>query len=86
MGFRSAGRAKSRSGSRRSALSMSSVAGPYRLWHHEHEFHERGGGTVCTDYVRYAVAFDFLVHRLFVRRDIERIFAYRQQKLRERFA
>ena len=60
--------------------------GPYRLWHHEHEFHERDGGTLCTDHVRYTVAFDFLVHRLFVRRDIEKIFAFRQQELRKRFA
>jgi ligand-binding SRPBCC domain-containing protein len=62
------------------------VRGPYRLWIHEHRFEERGGGTLVQDHVRYAVLFDFLIHRLFIRPDIERIFAYRQQKLRELFA
>ena len=60
--------------------------GPYRLWCHEHTFELREGGTLCRDHVRYAVAFDFLVHRPFVRPDIERIFAYRQEKLRHMFA
>lgn len=59
--------------------------GPYRLWHHEHTFEPRDGGTLCGDTVRYAVVFDFLVHRLLVRPDIERIFAFRQEKLREIF-
>ena len=59
--------------------------GPYRLWNHEHTFEARDGGTLCTDRVRYAVAFDFFVHRILVRPDIERIFAFRQRKLRERF-
>jgi ligand-binding SRPBCC domain-containing protein len=60
--------------------------GPYRLWRHEHTFALREGGTVCRDHVRYAVAFDFLVHRTLVRPDIERIFTYRQEKLRQMFA
>ena len=61
------------------------LRGPYRLWVHEHEFEPRDGGTLMRDRVRYAVAFDFLVHRFFVRRDIERIFAYRTESLRRRF-
>lgn len=59
--------------------------GPYRFWQHEHLFTPRDGGTLAADYVRYAVWFDALVHRWLVRPDLERIFAYRQQKLRERF-
>jgi Uncharacterized conserved protein len=50
------------------------VRGPYRLWRHEHLFLEREGGTVVQDHVRYSVPFDFLVHELLVRRDIEKIF------------
>ena len=61
------------------------VRGPYRLWRHEHEFEERGGRTVVRDRVHYAVRFDFLVHELLVRRDIEKIFAYRTDSLRRRF-
>jgi ligand-binding SRPBCC domain-containing protein len=62
------------------------VRGPYHLWRHEHEFEERDGGTLVRDKVRYAVHFDLLVHTLFVRRDVEKIFAYRAEKLREMFS
>lgn len=62
------------------------VAGPYRLWVHEHRFVRVEGGTRCEDHVRYALRggpLAPLLHRLFVRRDIERIFAYRALRLRE---
>ncbi|MEO6182393.1 MAG: SRPBCC family protein [Verrucomicrobiota bacterium] len=62
------------------------LRGPYRLWHHTHIFEEREGGTLCTDEVRYRPRGGALVNWLFVRRDVERIFQYRQQKLREIFA
>jgi ligand-binding SRPBCC domain-containing protein len=58
------------------------ISGPYRLWIHEHRFEEREGGTLVQDRVRYAVPFDFLIHRSFIRPDIERIFAWREKKLR----
>jgi hypothetical protein len=57
--------------------------GPYHLWVHEHRFEPRDGGTFCSDHIRYAVTGGELIHRLFVRRDVERIFAYRELKLRE---
>jgi ligand-binding SRPBCC domain-containing protein len=59
--------------------------GPYRLWRHRHEFHERNGGTLCLDHVQYAVPFDWLTHRWLVRPDIERIFAYRTEVLQRLF-
>lgn len=62
------------------------VRGPYRLWIHEHRFEEQSGGTLVQDHVCYAVLFDFLIHQLFIRPDIERIFTYREKKLREIFA
>ena len=61
------------------------LRGPYRLWIHEHEFEPRDGGTLVRDRVRYAVAFDLLVHDLFVRHDVARIFAYRTEQLLRRF-
>ncbi len=61
------------------------LRGPYRLWHHTHTFEERDGGTLCTDHVRYHPWGGALIHTLFVRRDVERIFAYRQKKLLELF-
>lgn len=61
------------------------LKGPYRQWIHEHTFEAKGGGTLVRDRVHYAVPFDWLVHRWLVRPDIERIFRYRTDKLRERF-
>ncbi len=55
--------------------------GPYRLWIHEHRFVEDGDETVVTDDVEYAVPGGRLVERLFVRRDVERIFDFRAEAL-----
>ena len=63
----------------------SQLRGPYTLWHHTHTFEERDGGTLCLDHVRYRPRGGALVHWLFVRRDIDRIFHYRQQRLKELF-
>mgnify|MGYP001310348118 CR=1 FL=1 len=61
------------------------LRGPYRKWVHEHTFEERDGGTVVRDRVEYATPFDWLVHGILVRPDIERIFDYRTKALRKRF-
>lgn len=65
------------------------LRGPYARWVHEHRFLERDGGTECRDRVEYALPVpapvDRLVDRLLVRRDVERIFAHRTQRLREIF-
>jgi ligand-binding SRPBCC domain-containing protein len=62
------------------------LKGPYRLWHHTHTFTEKDGGTHCTDDVRYHPLGGTIVNTLFVRRDIETIFAYRRQRLDELFS
>ena len=57
------------------------VSGPYALWHHTHEFEPAGDGTVIRDRVRYRIGFGPLgaaALRLFVRRDLDRIFDYRR--------
>jgi ligand-binding SRPBCC domain-containing protein len=55
------------------------LAGPYRLWHHTHEFAPDGeGGTVMRDTVRYALPFWPLgeaAHPL-VARDLAKIFDF----------
>jgi len=61
------------------------LSGPYRLWHHTHSFEERDGGTFCADHVRYHPFGGALVNHLFVRRDVERIFQYRRERLLEIF-
>src|ERR1700722_14887617 len=45
------------------------LLGPYQKWVHEHTFEARDGGTLARDVVRYALPFDFLTHRWFVRSD-----------------
>lgn len=59
--------------------------GPYRAWIHEHTFAGRDGGTLVADRVRYAVPGGPLVDRLFVRRDVARIFRFRQARLLDLF-
>jgi len=61
------------------------LRGPYRLWHHEHRFEERNGGTDVIDVVEYAVWGGAVAVNLGVRRDIERIFDYRRARLVEIF-
>ncbi len=61
------------------------LSGPYTRWHHTHTFEESEGGTRCLDHVHYRPRGGALVHWLFVRRDVERIFQYRQQRLQELF-
>ena len=61
------------------------VRGPYRRWVHEHTFTPRDGGTLVRDLVEYDMLGGWLVDRLIVRRDLSRIFAYRQQRLAELF-
>ena len=62
------------------------VKGPYRQWVHEHSFVEQDGGTLAGDRVAYAVWGGALANKLVIRRDVERIFDYRKQRLTAMFA
>lgn len=62
------------------------LRGPYQLWVHEHTFEEQRGGTLVRDSVEYRVPGGWLVHTLFVGRDLRRIFDYRRQVLEHHFA
>ncbi len=66
------------------------LGGPYALWHHTHTFEPLDGGrrTLCRDEVLYRPRgwlLAGLVNRLFVQKDVERIFRYRFEKLEEIF-
>jgi ligand-binding SRPBCC domain-containing protein len=64
------------------------VRGPYRLWHHRHEFEPHRGGTLVRDIVHYSLPLGplgALAHTAFVRRDLEAVFEYRQRQI-ERLA
>jgi ligand-binding SRPBCC domain-containing protein len=62
------------------------LEGPYALWRHTHTFQDDGrGSTLMRDELRYALplgGLGELAHRLLVRRDIERIFDYRAERVR----
>ena len=64
------------------------LSGPYRLWHHTHEFAPDGaGGTVMRDTVRYALPLwplGEVAHALVVRRDLATIFDFRHQEVARR--
>jgi len=65
------------------------LRGPYRTWIHEHAFEPHEGGTICRDTVTYDVPGGPLrgvVHKLFVGKQVDRIFAYRAAELQRRFA
>ena len=62
------------------------IRGPYRHWVHEHTFTARNGGALARDTVTYATPGGWLADRLLVRPDLNRIFAYRQERLAAHFA
>ncbi len=64
------------------------VRGPYRSWHHLHEFWQIRTGTEIRDVVTYRLPFGLLgrlAHALLVRRRLEEIFAYRERVVAELF-
>jgi ligand-binding SRPBCC domain-containing protein len=65
------------------------LRGPYALWEHTHEFEAvAGDGTRMHDRVRYALPLGPLgraVHALVVRRTLDRIFAFRHDRIEEIF-
>ena len=61
------------------------LRGPYRLWHHRHEFIDLGSGTLVRDIVNYALPLGLLgdiAHVLFVQRDLDSVFAFRRGAVR----
>jgi ligand-binding SRPBCC domain-containing protein len=64
------------------------VRGPYRLWCHTHEFAADPRGTLIRDSVRYELPcgpLGALAHAAIVRRDLERVFDYRRQRVEHLF-
>jgi ligand-binding SRPBCC domain-containing protein len=65
------------------------LSGPYRSWHHRHEFEEVPGGTQMRDRVEYELPLGplgALVRQLFVRRSIDQIFDHRNATIAELFS
>lgn len=61
----------------------SQISGPYRSWVHRHRFLETGNGTLMTDRVEYRLPFNPLGEVVFplVKREVRRIFSYREQTI-----
>ena len=60
--------------------------GPYTFWYHYHELLATPDGTTLIDRVYYGVPYSIfgrLLHSLFIRKTLERIFTYRHAKLAE---
>ena len=62
------------------------LKGPYRYWHHRHSFCESNGGTLVNDEVDYSPLGGRIVDRLFIRRDLRRIFTFRTERLNALFS
>ncbi len=64
------------------------LKGPYRLWHHTHTFEPDGASTLMRDVVRYALPLGPLgevARAVVVKRDLGRIFDFRQAEIARRF-
>ena len=58
--------------------------GPYDLWHHKHFIKEFNGGVEMEDVIDYKLPFGILgqlVHPFLVKKQLQQIFNYREQKL-----
>ncbi|KMQ60177.1 SRPBCC domain-containing protein [Chryseobacterium angstadtii] len=63
--------------------------GPYKLWHHHHEFIPNEKGVLMKDTVDYELPMGFLgemAHSLFVKKKLEDIFNYRYTVLEKMFS
>lgn len=63
--------------------------GPYAMWHHQHHFKAVEGGIEMTDIVNYAIPLGFLgriMNGLMISSEIEKIFSYREKKIKELFS
>ena len=62
--------------------------GPYRIWHHEHHFEIVENGVLMTDILHYDIGKSFIgwvTGKLFIDAQVNKIFKYREARLRELF-
>jgi hypothetical protein len=64
------------------------ISGPFRQWHHLHEFRTDGSGTLITDTVNFDVYCRWLLHTPalgWIESDLRSIFEYRRRQVAEVF-
>jgi len=57
------------------------LSGPYSMWHHQHIFKDIPGGVEIEDKITYVIPFGFIgvfINWIWVKKDLENIFLYRQ--------
>lgn len=62
---------------------------PFKFWRHRHDFIPDGDGTLIRDMIAYIVPFGKLgkvVNRIFIAKDLDRLFAFRHQATKEALA
>ena len=62
--------------------------GPYKMWHHEHQFIQKDNGVIMRDIVSYIPPFGFIgniANKLFIRRQLKEIFDYREKVMNQMF-
>ncbi len=62
------------------------TSGPFSVWVHTHSLEGHGQGTLMKDIIEYDVAFGLfgkLAQDLYIKRELQRIFAHRHQKTQE---
>ncbi|MCR9065985.1 MAG: SRPBCC family protein [Cytophagales bacterium] len=60
--------------------------GPYSMWHHEHHFKKAENGVDMLDRVSFKIPLGFLgdiAYSLFIKKQLQGIFEYRETKLKE---
>jgi len=63
-------------------------AGPFSVWQHQHYFVEIPGGVEMMDILQYRFRFGFLgrvLHKLYVKKRLQRMFDFRERKLKSLF-
>jgi ligand-binding SRPBCC domain-containing protein len=62
--------------------------GPYELWHHKHFIKVVNGGVEMEDIIDYKIPFGLIgqiVYKLFIKKQLTKIFKYREEKLKTLF-
>ena len=70
------------------AFTDQALISPYRFWHHNHRLIDQNGGTLMLDRVQYALPLYPVgeIAHFMVRRQLKRIFDYREKTIQEIFA
>nr|WP_321452159.1 SRPBCC family protein [uncultured Carboxylicivirga sp.] len=64
------------------------LQGPYKIWHHQHLLKQKDDGILMTDLISYAPPLGFIgsiANFLFIRRQLKRIFDYREAAMNRLF-